>query len=105
MRWGLVIVVALVAVLLSGCSIVPTPQGRALFLGDVAYATADDSGQCTIESGNRNSDYGKELNDVGKHSTRDRTVEGGAVCYAGSGITDNLKAAFAALAGFLLAAL
>ncbi len=102
MRQGLVVAVA---TLFLGCASVPTPQGRALFLGDVAYATADDSGKCKIESGNRNSDYGKELNDVGKHSTRDRTVEGGAVCYAGSGITDNLKAAFAALAGFLLAAL
>lgn len=102
MRQGLVVAVA---TLFLGCASVPTPQGRALFLGDVAYATADDSGQCTIESGNRNSDYGKDLTDLGKHSSRTRTVSGGAVCYAGSGITDNLKALFAGLAGFILAGL
>lgn len=98
MRRALAILAALA---LSACAVIPTEHGRAVLVGDVAFATGS-GGDCTLGDHRRESDYGREAGNIGKHETRTRSVAGGSVCYEGSGITDNLRAAIAFVVGLLL---
>jgi len=82
-----------------GCSTISTEGGRAVFVGNVIYAAADDLQKCNISKIVAASDDGEK--DNGKANAELVLVEGTDFCYIGSGITDNLKALGVSIISFL----